>query len=43
MKNDFKTVDLIIIGATIILAGLAILGLGFDYVSIGANGILFNF
>lgn len=42
-KNEFTTTDLVIVGVTILLASLMIFGLGFDYMSVGADGIYFNF
>ena len=42
-KSIFTTTDLIIVGATITIAVLSIIGLGFDVISIGATGIHFNF
>ncbi|MFW6243079.1 MAG: hypothetical protein ACOC2W_02875 [bacterium] len=43
IKNDFTVGDLVLVGVTILLAGLMILGLGFDFMSIGVDGIYFNF
>lgn len=43
MKNELTTTDLVLVGATILLASLMILGLGFDFMSIGVDGIYFNF